>query len=253
MSIAIDLTGKRALVTGGSRGIGRAVVEALLAAGASVGFSYRRESEALTSYLRRAEEKGHDLEAFPCDFENPGAAQELFDAFCSAGGAADILVANAGIWEGAALEDLSSEHLWRTLKINVDGVVQISRCASGPMKERGWGRIIAIGSTAGQRGEANFSQYAMSKGAVHLFVKSIAVELAPFGVNVNTVAPGWVKTDMSSSALVDGGEEELARQIPRGLIASPEDIAGPVLFLCSQLANHLVGATLSVNGGSVLD
>ncbi|MFT7617695.1 MAG: 3-oxoacyl-[acyl-carrier protein] reductase [Planctomycetota bacterium] len=253
MSIEIDLRNRRALVTGGSRGIGRAIVNSLAAAGAQVGFSYRQDKEAADSLVGEAKAKGVALRSFRCDLASDGAAEDLVAQFCQEIGEPDILVANAGIWEGAPLEDLTSEHLMRTLKINVDGVAQSVRSCARFMKKNGSGRIVVIGSTAGQRGEANYSQYAASKGAVHLFVKSVAVELAPFGINVNTVAPGWVKTDMTAPAMAGSGEAEIAALIPRGLVAEADDIAGPVLFLCSSLSNHMIGTTLSVNGGSVLD
>jgi len=121
------------------------------------------------------------------------------------------------------------------------------------MKQQRSGRIVMVSSTAGQRGEANVSNYAASKGGQISFMKSLAAELGPFGINVNCVAPGWVNTDMTSETLADATRiDSIVKEIPKGRVATPEDIAGPVVFLCSAWADHITGDTISVNGGSVL-
>ena len=121
------------------------------------------------------------------------------------------------------------------------------------MKQQKFGRIVIVSSTAGQRGEANVSNYAASKGAQIAFMKSLSTELGPFGINVNCVAPGWVDTDMTTAILADKTRiEAIVKEIPKGRVATPDDIAGPVVFLCSTWADHITGSTISVNGGSVL-
>ena len=254
MSYSIDLHGEVALITGASRGIGRACARAFAQAGVSalgLGFQSRRSE---------AEELGRELEAvgvrvhlFAADLTAPGEADRIVDELVEKEGRLDHFVASAGVWTEAGLEDLDPETLAETWRINVDAVVAGCRAAARPMRAAGSGRMVLIGSTAGLRGEPRHAHYAASKGAVHLFSKSIACELAPGGINVNVVAPGWVRTEMVERALVEGGEAAISAAIPRGRPANPEEVAGPVLFLCSSLADHIVGATIDVNGGSVLD
>ena len=167
-------------------------------------------------------------------------------------GGLDVFVGNAGIWppRDVALADMTDEQWHRTMTENVDAMFFSTRAAAR-MLERG-GRIVLVSSTAGQRGEAYHADYAASKGAMISFVKSLAVELAPREITVNAVAPGWVDTDMVADALDSGGREKIAAAIPIGRVATARDIAGPITFLCSELARHVTGEILNVNGGSVL-
>ncbi len=253
MSVAIDLSGKLALVTGGTRGIGLAVVRTLARAGARVAFSYRESAAIAGELVAELAAEGHQAKGFRCAFESPEAAETLVDAAESTMGATcDIFVANAGIWERSTLEALDLETLRRTLHVNVEAAVLGARRVAPGMIDKGWGRIVMIGSTAGQRGEAGHSAYALSKGALQLFARSIGAELASRGVVVNTVAPGWVATDMTARALEGPERAAIIAAIPRGRVATAEEIAGPVLFLCSDLCSHMIGSVLSVNGGSVM-
>ena len=133
---------------------------------------------------------------------------------------------------------------------NVDSMFFTTRAAARVMSDNG--RIVLVASTAGQRGEANHADYAASKGAMISYVKSMCIEVAPRGITVNSVAPGWVDTEMAEPAYGGGGKERIARGIPVGRVASPRDIAGPIVFLCSELARHITGEIVNVNGGSVL-
>ena len=165
----------------------------------------------------------------------------------------DFLICNAGIWMGAGVESISEE-LWdRTLDINLKGTWSVCRAAVPQMKKQKFGRIVIVSSTAGQRGEANVSNYAASKGGQIAFTKSLAPELGSFGINVNSVAPGWVETDMTADVFADPAQRELiGKGIPLGRAATAEEIAGPIVFLCSKWASHITGEVLNVNGGSVL-
>jgi 3-oxoacyl-[acyl-carrier protein] reductase len=145
---------------------------------------------------------------------------------------------------------MDDEHWSRTMRENIDSMFFTTRAASRVMPEGG--RIVMVGSTAGQRGEAEHADYAASKGAMISFVKSLCVELAPRDINVNCVAPGWVDTEMAAVPYADGGRERIKTTIPLGRIASPDDIAGPIVFLCTPLGRHITGEVLNVNGGSVL-
>jgi 3-oxoacyl-[acyl-carrier protein] reductase len=253
MSYPLALKGRIALVTGGSRGIGRAVVELLATLGADVVVNYLRDEQAALSAVKIAKSKGVRSVAIRADVSQLDDATHLVQSTIDHFKRLDILICNAGIWEGDAVESIS-EDLWdRTLDLNLKGTWTVCRAAVPLMKAQRFGRIVVVSSTAGQRGEANVSNYAASKGGQIAFAKSLSTELAPFDINVNCVAPGWVVTEMSQSAL-DNKEElqVILKTIPRGKIATAEEIAGPIAFLCTDWADHITGEILNVNGGSVL-
>jgi 3-oxoacyl-[acyl-carrier protein] reductase len=250
--LSIDLSEKVALVTGGSRGIGRAVCELLARAGARVAVSFRADSTAADEVVAAVRSGGGEAMAVAGDIADPGLARQLIRDVLAAWQRLDILVNNAGVWEEdeAGRGDLET---WdRTLAVNVRGAFLVTDSAL-PHLARERGSIVFISSTAGQRGEARHSAYAASKGALISYTKSLAAELGPRGVRVNCVAPGWVETDLTRSTLADPvRRREIEDSIPIGRVAQPEDIAGPVLFLVSDLAHHVQGEILNVNGGSVL-
>ena len=252
MPISIDLSGKTALVTGGSRGIGRATAEILAVAGARVAINYRTNDAAAETVVRETRAAGGEALALAGDVGNPREARQLVSDVVAAWGRLDVLVNNAGIWEEdeAGSGDLD---VWkRTLDVNVLGAHVVTDAAI-PHLERERGSIVFVSSTAGQRGEARHSAYAASKGALISYTKSLAAELGPRGIRVNCVAPGWVDTEMTARALGDpDARAEIERAIPLGRVARPADIAGAILFLVSDLARHVQGEILNVNGGSVL-
>ena len=250
---SLGLAGKVAIVTGGSRGIGRAVVDLLSSFGAKVVVNYVRDEQAATTTVTMARERGVEAVAIQADVAQLPEAERLVRETLQRFGRIDFLVCNAGIWEGGPVESIA-EDLWdRTFDINLKGTWSVCRAAVPVMKQQRSGRIVIVSSTAGQRGEANVSNYAASKGGQIAFMKSLSTELASFGINVNCVAPGWVDTDMTNDTLADRTRlDEILAEIPKGRVATPEDIAGPVAFLCSSWAEHITGDVLSVNGGSVL-
>ena len=247
----IDLSGQTALVTGGSRGIGRAAALLLARSGADVALSYHSrapDAEATANEIRalhrRAYVSGGDL-------ADPQVADRLAAGVQREFGGLDIFVANAGVWpaEEKRLADMSVERWRATLQANLDSVF-VSARALVPLVRPG-GRVVIVSSTAGQRGEAFHADYAATKGALIALTKSLAIEYAP-GIVVNCVAPGWVDTEMSAPAFTPENRARIQASIPIGRIATAEDIAGPILFLCSPLARHVTGEVLNVNGGSVL-
>lgn len=258
MSIPISLEGKVAVISGGSRGIGAATVRMFTAAGAKVVFSYRSargQAEAL------AKECGEGVcRPIASDLNSSEAARSLVAEAVRHFGRLDILVANHGVWpvEDVPIERMSDEQWQSTLRINLDGVFGLVKHAVAQMKSqtRGQGaagHIVLISSTSGQRGEAFHCDYSASKGALISMVKGLSTELASAGIYVNSVAPGWVDTDMSAEALQDPKSgEEIRRTIPMGRVGKPEEIAGPVLFLCSEYASFITGEVFNVNGGAVL-
>jgi 3-oxoacyl-[acyl-carrier protein] reductase len=181
------------------------------------------------------------------DLSDPCTAE----AAAAAIGPIDFLIINHGVWisEGVALDRMPPTQWASTMAQNVDAVFYVVRAFRPQLRDGG--AIVLVASTAGQRGEAFHADYAASKGAVIALTKSLALELAP-QIRVNCVAPGWVDTDMCAEPFAGDGRAAIAAGIPLGRIAAPEDVAGPIVFLCSSLARHITGAILNVNGGSVL-
>ena len=249
----MKLNDKIAVVTGGSRGIGRATVECLAALGANVVVNYVSDESAANEAVAVAEARGVGALAVKADISQLGEAHQLIETTMERFGRVDYLICNAGIWEGTAVDQLTEE-LWdRTIDLNLKGTWTVCHAAVPHMKKQGSGRIVIVSSTAGQRGEANVSNYAASKGGQISLTKSLAAELGPFGINVNSVAPGWVDTDMCVEAFAQPGfRKSIEDSIPVGRVATPEDIAWPIVFLCTDWARHINGEILNVNGGSVL-
>jgi 3-oxoacyl-[acyl-carrier protein] reductase len=258
MSIPLSLSGKVALISGGSRGIGAATVRMFTAAGAKVAFSYRSarsQAEAL------AKECGTAVcHPSASDLKNPEAARALVAETVRHFGQLDILVANHGVWppEDVPIERMSDEQWRSTLSINLDGVFGLIKYAVAQMKAQPRtnapaGHIVLISSTSGQRGEAFHCDYSATKGALISMTKGLSTELASAGIYVNSVAPGWVNTDMSAVALEDPKSgDEIRNTIPLGRVGRPEEIAAPILFLCTEHASFITGEVFNVNGGAVL-
>lgn len=249
----LSLKGRVALVTGGSRGIGRAAVSLLAELGADVLVNYARDERSAADTVREAEGKGVKALAVRADVSLKQEAERLAGIAVDEFGRLDILICNAGIWEGARVEELAEETWDRVLEINLKGTWTVCRAAVPLMKKSGFGRIVIVTSTAGQRGEAFYSNYAASKGGQISFTKSLASELAGDGITVNAVAPGWVDTEMNREAFRDANfRQRVESAIPLGRVASAEDVARPIVFLCTEWARHITGEVLNVNGGAVL-
>ena len=263
MAVSFVLDEMVVLVTGGSRGIGAETVRIFAEAGARVAFSYRQAGDRAEALVNECGGAGR-CAALEQDLSSPEDGRALVRAAVKTFGRLDALVVNHGIWpaEDAPIADMAEEQWRRTLAVNLDSVFGLVQAAVGQMQKQAphadkasdaTGHIVLISSTAGQRGEANHADYAVTKGALISLTKSLSSELAPRGIRVNCVAPGWVTTEMSAAAL---GDPELGAKIvsgiPLGRPASPREIAGPVLFLCTPLAGFISGEVLNVNGGAVL-
>lgn len=247
----ISLAGQTALVTGGSRGIGRATALLFARAGADVALTYHArvaDAEAVAAEIRSL---GRRALTVGGDLADPAVSERLIDAVRRTFGRLDCFIANAGIWppDEVPLGRLTAERWRATMAANLDAVFLSTRAALGLMGPGG--RVVIVASTAGQRGESFHSDYAATKGAVIALTKSLAIEYAP-DILVNCVAPGWVDTEMCTDAFAGGGRARVEATIPLRRIPPPEDIAGPILFLCSDLARHVTGEIVNVNGGSVL-
>ncbi len=247
----IVLPGKTAVVTGGSRGIGRATALLLAEVGADVAITYHTRAGEAEAVVRQIEGRGRRGMSAGGDHADPAVVERIFAEVDRRFGRLDLFVANAGVWpvEEVPLGAMSEERWRRTAAANLDAVFLTTRAALRRMTAGG--RVVLVSSTAGQRGEAGHADYAATRGALIALTKSLAIEYAP-GIAVNCLAPGWVDTEMAAPAYRDGGRERIAATIPLGRIAPPEDIAGPIVFLLSDLARHITGEVLNVNGGSVL-
>lgn len=248
----INLKNKTALITGGSRGIGKACVRYLSRAGADVAFTYNTNKNIAENLCKELID-GSIVRAFKVNALSEDEIKTAIDSVKKEFGKIDILVNNAGIWEEGKIDDLTLADWEKTLNINLTGMFLFTKHTVPIMKKHNFGRIINISSTAGQRGEADHSHYAASKGGMIAFTKSLAGELGKYNITINSVAPGWVRTDMTKNFLEDKfREEKIIKEIPLKKIAVPDDIAGSVLFLASDLASHITGSVINVNGGSVL-
>jgi 3-oxoacyl-[acyl-carrier protein] reductase len=252
MNGLLDLTGKTAVVTGGSRGVGRATALLLAEAGASVGIGYRSREEEAMDTVRAMQPFGGKAWAQAGDLGDPAQARALFERADAEFDGLDIFVGNHGIWppDDVPIWEMSDAQWRKVMDANLDSIFYTTREAAKRIRDHG--RIVLVSSTAGQRGEAFHVDYAASKGALISMVKGLCVELGARGITVNCVAPGWIDTEMALPAYGEGRREAIAASIPLGRIPPPEDIAGPIVFLCSRLSRHITGETLNVNGGAVL-
>jgi 3-oxoacyl-[acyl-carrier protein] reductase len=269
MAVSLSLSRKVALITGGSRGIGAETVRLFCQAGAQVALGYRKARRKAEAHAAECGGASRCI-AIEQDLSTPGDGRALVEKTVAAFGRLDILVANHGVWP---VEDVPIAHMpeaqWReTMAVNLDAVFGLVQAAvaqmerqnrltpaskSAPPNGEAAGHIVLISSTAGQRGEAYHADYAVTKGALISLTKSLSSELAPKGIRVNCVAPGWVATDMTAETLADPATgAKIEAGIPLGRVAAPPEIAGPILFLCSPLAGFISGEVLNVNGGSVL-
>ena len=251
----ISLAGKAALITGGSRGIGAAAVKLFAQAGADVVFNYNKAKDAAALVESEARKHGTRVEAFKADVSKHADNKKLVDQTIERLGRIDILVANAGVWnpDDQPIEKMTEKQWDDMIRINLKSVYSVIHFAAPHMIKQKSGKIIPISSTAGQRGESLHTAYGASKGAIIALTKGLATEMARHGILVNSVAPGWVATDMSNQVLDSkAGQKMVAAAIPLGRAATAEEIAGPILFVASDLANFMTGEIINVNGGSVL-
>jgi 3-oxoacyl-[acyl-carrier protein] reductase len=248
----IDLTDRIALVTGASRGVGAATARLYARAGADVIVHHRDSLTAAKAVAADVESAGRRAWIVQADLQDLAAAESLAEAVRTTVGKLDILVHNAGIWTHGRAESMPLEVWHETMRLNLDAVFVLTRGLLPLLRRSASAAIVNVASTAAQRGEAEHSHYAASKGALVSWTKSLAVELAP-EIRVNAVAPGWIDTDMVRSETEDpAARRAIEATIPRRRMATAEEIAGPILFLASDLAAHVTGEVLNVNGGAVL-
>jgi 3-oxoacyl-[acyl-carrier protein] reductase len=251
MDSLFNLTDRVVLITGASRGIGAAAAKLFARAGAKVAINYRKNEKIANKLVDEIKTDQHEAIAVKADVSDRGQVEKMIRTVINAYNRIDVLVNNAGIWTYGAIADMEIDVWETTMKVNLDSIYYCCQAVIPEMKKHGGGRIINISSTAGQRGEAFHSHYAATKGAVISFSKSLAAELAPDNILVNTVAPGWAVTDMTADALAEE-PEQIFSVIPLHRAGTAQEMAGAILFLASDLATYITGEVINVNGGSVL-
>ena len=254
MPVELSVSGKVVLITGGSRGIGAATVKLFVQAGAKAFFNYQKAKAAADAVIAACgKEKCATVQQ---ELGSAADAKRLVDACVKQFGRLDVLVANHGIWppDDTPIDQMTDAQWERTVGINLDSVFGLVKHAVAQMKQqKSGGSVVLISSTAGQRGEAFHCDYAATKGALISMVKGLSTELARDRIRVNCVAPGWVYTDMAKPALDDPKlSPRVFATIPLGRAAKPEEIAAPILFLCTEHAGFITGEVFNVNGGAVL-
>jgi 3-oxoacyl-[acyl-carrier protein] reductase len=254
MPVTMDVSGKVAVISGGSRGIGAATVRMFVAAGAKVLFNYQKASSEAENLVR--ELGAENCAAVRVDLSSVDSASKLIDAAVERFGRVDMVVANHGVWppNDVPVDEMTDEQWRSTLAINLDSVFGLVKHGVAQMKrQKSGGHVVIISSTAGQRGEAFHCDYAATKGAVISMVKGLSTELAASGIYVNCVAPGWVATDMTHPVMSHPEiNQRVLNTIPLRRVAKPEEIAAAILFLCTPHAGFITGEILNVNGGAVL-
>jgi NAD(P)-dependent dehydrogenase (short-subunit alcohol dehydrogenase family) len=246
----IDLSGKHVFIAGGSRGIGAAAARLAAGAGAAVSVNYQSSHAHAQALVADIGRDGGRALALPADVAEDGALDRAVDDAVAALGPLWGMIVSAGVFEGAWLQDMTAEFWDRTMAINLRGTFLAVRAAARQMRAAGrGGSVVIYTSTAGQRGSAEYSAYATSKGAQILFMRSMAKELAPDRIRVNCVAPAWTETDMAAPSLDALGRDQVAAGFPLGRIGLPQDVAGATCFLLSDLAAFITGTTVTVDGG----
>ena len=243
--------GRVAIVTGGGRGIGRAIAVRLAEEGAKVAISYRSNDASAEETAERARAAGVKCELFKGDVSSPEDVGALFTGVGDAFGRVDILINNAGITRDNLMMRMKEEEFDDVLRTNLKGTYLCTRAALRPMVRARWGRIVNVSSVVGLVGNAGQANYAASKAGVIGFTKSVAREVAQRGITVNAVAPGYVETELTV-ALPENVKEQIRQQVPVGRFGEPEEVAEVVAFLAAEEAGYVTGQTIAVDGGMTM-
>lgn len=243
-----ELAGQVCLVTGGSRGIGRAIVTAMGAAGAHVAFTYQQSAQQAIALAESVSAMGVKCRAYQADVAFPDAMQTAIKQATAELGPITILVNNAGINRDKSFLKMTKLMWDEVMSVNLDGVFHTTQLVATGMAEAGWGRIINISSVVGQTGNYGQANYAAAKGALISFTETLARELASKGINVNAVAPGFIETDMTHG-IPEAALSKVKAMTPMGRLGKPEEIADAVVFLASPRSSYVTGQVVAVNGG----
>lgn len=247
----MTLEGRVAVVTGGGRGIGRAIAQRLGAEGAKVAVTYRSNDQAARETARLVREAGGECEIFKGDVSEAGDVKRVFDGVAEAFGAVEILVNNAGTTRDNIMLRMKEEEFDEVLDTNLKGAYNCTRAVLRDMVRNRWGRIVNVSSVVGLAGNAGQANYAASKAGLLGFTKSVAREVAERGITVNAVAPGYVETELTGT-LSDSVKEQILGQVPTGRFGEPEEIAEVIVFFTGEGARYVTGQTIAVDGGMVM-
>ena len=251
-AISISLSGQVAIVTGGSRGLGRAIALLFAQAGANVVVNYVKNKTSAEELKEEAERYGVEVLIEQGNIANYADCKRILENTLRQFNKVNILVNNAGIWEPGNIGDITPDSWQRVIDVNLTGVYNFINLVVPVMKEQKYGNIINISSRCSRRGEANASSYVATKAALNGFTRSIALELGAYNIRVNGVAPAWIYSDMTYEHLgKEGVEEDILKTIPLGRIGDPEDVANLCLFLASDLSSYITGETIFLSGGSI--
>ncbi len=245
----IDLAGRTALVTGASRGIGRAIALALGASGAAVAVNYRGSEAAANAVVAQITQAGGKAIAIQGDVSDAATHEALIKATTDAFGRLDILINNAGITRDNLLLRMKADEIDEVLNTNLRGVMLLTKAALRPMLKNKWGRIVSMSSIIGLTGNAGQANYAATKAGLLGFTKSVALEMASRNITANAICPGFIETDMTAAALTADLRAKALERVPLGRLGTPDDIANAVVFLASDAAAYITGQTLAVDGG----
>lgn len=247
----MSLSGKVALVTGGSRGIGKAIVQTLARAGAKVAFVYHSKSAAADVLVNELQADGHEVVGYQADVSNKADADRIVEEICNKWGGIYVLVNNAGIIKDGLLATMTAENWSAVINTNLNSVFNYCQAVTRPMMSARSGRIINVSSVAANFGNPGQSNYAASKGGIEGFTRCLANEVGRRGITVNAIAPGFISTDMTE-AIRNAAEDTIKKQIPLRRLGNPDDIAAAVLYLASDGASYVTGNVLTVDGGLTL-
>ncbi|MBM3968777.1 MAG: 3-oxoacyl-[acyl-carrier-protein] reductase [Planctomycetes bacterium] len=247
----MSLSGKVALVTGGSRGIGKAIVQALARAGAKVAFVYHSNSTAADALVSELKSEGHEIVGYQADVSSKSDADRIVEEICEKWGGIYVLVNNAGIIKDGLLATMTAENWSAVINTNLNSVFNYCQAVTRPMMSARSGRIINVSSVAANFGNPGQSNYAASKGGIEGFTRCLANEVGRRGITVNAIAPGFISTDMTE-AIRNAAEDTIKKQIPLRRLGQPEDIAAAVLYLASEGASYVTGNVVTVDGGLTL-
>lgn len=250
---AREFAGKVALVTGGSRGIGRAIALAFARLGCRVAICYRQSRDAAEAVCAEARAAGGEVRAYAADVGRSEAARGMIDAVINDFGRIDILVNNAGIFPRTPVIDITDEEWEEVLRSDLYSTFYCSRAVLSHMIAQGGGAIVNIGSISGKRGSRWHAAYAAAKGGVLAFTRSLAKEAITDGIRVNAVVPGRVETEIFGSQMDEAERARFLREAPIGRLSTPDEVAAAVVFLASSASSYVVGETLAVDGGLMMD
>ncbi|MBD3413940.1 MAG: glucose 1-dehydrogenase [Candidatus Aminicenantes bacterium] len=251
-AITLSLSGQVAVVTGGSRGLGRAIALLFAKAGAHIVVNYIKNKTAADELKKEAEKYGVQVLVEQGNIADYDDCKKILEKTLKQFNKVDILVNNAGIWEPGHIGDIPPDSWQRVINVNLTGVYNFTNLVVPVMKRQKRGNIINVSSRCSRRGEEGSSSYVATKAALNGFTRSIALELGPYNIRANGVAPAWIYSDMTNQHLNEKGvKEEILKTIPLGRIGDPEDVAHLCLFLASDLSSYLTGETIFLSGGSI--